>query len=54
VADDPAASRPQPTTPRRRTAPVDAVHRALRAAADPAKAPAMQAYMKSVMPYHGV
>ena len=27
---------------------------ALREAADPAKAPAMQAYMKSTMPYHGV
>jgi 3-methyladenine DNA glycosylase AlkD len=27
---------------------------ALRRAADPQKAPAMQAYMKSVMPYHGV
>lgn len=31
-----------------------AVRRALRAAADPAKAPAMQAYMKSEMPYRGV
>ena len=27
---------------------------ALREAADPARAPAMQAYMKSSMPYHGV
>jgi DNA alkylation repair enzyme len=34
---------------------VDAVRRALRAAADPTKAaPEMQAYMKSAMPYHGV
>jgi 3-methyladenine DNA glycosylase AlkD len=33
---------------------VDAVRRELRAAADPAKAPGMQAYMKSAMPYHGV
>jgi 3-methyladenine DNA glycosylase AlkD len=33
---------------------VDEVRRALRAAADPAKAPGMQAYMKSAMPYHGV
>jgi 3-methyladenine DNA glycosylase AlkD len=33
---------------------VDAVRRELRAAADPAKAPGMQAYMKSEMPFHGV
>jgi 3-methyladenine DNA glycosylase AlkD len=33
---------------------VDAVRAALAAAADPAKAPAMQAYMKSAMPYLGV
>jgi 3-methyladenine DNA glycosylase AlkD len=33
---------------------VDAVRRGLRAAADPAKAPGMQAYMKSEMPFHGV
>jgi 3-methyladenine DNA glycosylase AlkD len=33
---------------------VDAVRRALRAAADPARAPGMQAYMKSAMPFHGV
>jgi 3-methyladenine DNA glycosylase AlkD len=33
---------------------VDAVRRELRAAGDPGKAPAMQAYMKSAMPYHGV
>ena len=26
----------------------------LRAAGDPAKAPAMQAYMRSALPYHGV
>ena len=32
----------------------DALRRSLRAAADPAKAPAMQAYMKSAMPYLGV
>ncbi len=31
-----------------------AVRKALAAAADPKKAPAMQAYMKSEMPYHGV
>jgi 3-methyladenine DNA glycosylase AlkD len=30
------------------------LRKALRLAADPAKAPAMQAYMKSAMPYHGV
>ena len=30
------------------------VRRALKAVADPAKAPQMQAYMKSEMPYHGV
>jgi hypothetical protein len=30
------------------------LRRELRRAADPAKAPAMQAYMKSAMPYHGV
>jgi 3-methyladenine DNA glycosylase AlkD len=33
---------------------VDAVRRALREAADPAKAPGMQAYMKSALPFHGV
>ena len=33
---------------------VDAVRRELRAAADPAKAPGMQAYMKSELPFHGV
>jgi 3-methyladenine DNA glycosylase AlkD len=33
---------------------VDAVRRELRAAADPAKAPGMRAYMKSEMPFHGV
>jgi 3-methyladenine DNA glycosylase AlkD len=33
---------------------IRAVRQALRAAADPAKAPAMQAYMKSEMPYLGV
>jgi 3-methyladenine DNA glycosylase AlkD len=33
---------------------IRAVREALRAAADPAKAPAMQAYMKSEMPYLGV
>ena len=30
------------------------VRRALKRAADPARATAMQAYMKSPMPYHGV
>lgn len=30
------------------------LRKALRKVADPAKAPIMQAYMKSVMPYHGV
>jgi 3-methyladenine DNA glycosylase AlkD len=30
------------------------LRRELRAVADPARAPAMQAYMKSTMPYHGV
>jgi 3-methyladenine DNA glycosylase AlkD len=30
------------------------VRKALQVAADPAKAPVMQAYMKSAMPYHGV
>lgn len=33
---------------------IKTVRAALVAAADPAKAPAMQAYMKSAMPYHGV
>jgi 3-methyladenine DNA glycosylase AlkD len=33
---------------------LDTVRRALEAAAEPAKAPQMQAYMKSEMPYHGV
>jgi 3-methyladenine DNA glycosylase AlkD len=31
-----------------------ALRKALQKAADPARAPAMQAYMKSVMPYHGL
>jgi 3-methyladenine DNA glycosylase AlkD len=45
---------------RARTAPdagralIEAVREGLRAAADPAKAPQMQAYMKSSMPFHGV
>lgn len=30
------------------------IRRGLRAAADPAKAPGMQAYMKSDLPYYGV
>ena len=33
---------------------IAAVRRELRASADPAKAPAMRAYMKSAMPYYGV
>jgi 3-methyladenine DNA glycosylase AlkD len=33
---------------------VDAIRTDLAAAADPTKAPAMQAYMKSAMPFHGV
>ena len=33
---------------------IDAVRAALRAVADPARAPAMQAYMKSTMPFLGV
>ena len=33
---------------------VAAVRRELKAAADPARAPAMRAYMKSAMPYYGV
>ena len=33
---------------------IEAVRSGLRAAADPARAPKMQAYMKSAMPYHGV
>jgi 3-methyladenine DNA glycosylase AlkD len=39
-----------------RTAPglLKTLRRALRQAGDPIRAPAMQAYMKSVMPYHGV
>ncbi len=42
--------------PRRSPTPVDLMRlrSALRGAADPAKAPQMQAYMKSSMPYHGV
>jgi 3-methyladenine DNA glycosylase AlkD len=34
--------------------PLQALRHELQRAADPAKAPAMQAYMKSAMPYHGV
>jgi 3-methyladenine DNA glycosylase AlkD len=45
---------PDPTTTVADHALVDAVRRELAAAADPAKAPGMQAYMKSAMPYHGV
>jgi 3-methyladenine DNA glycosylase AlkD len=41
---------PEPRT----TALLTEVRRKLVAAADPARAPAMQAYMKSAMPYHGV
>ena len=33
---------------------IAAVRRELRAASDPSRAPAMQAYMKSAMPYYGV
>jgi 3-methyladenine DNA glycosylase AlkD len=33
---------------------LQSIRRALVAAADPRRAPAMQAYMKSTMPYHGV
>jgi len=33
---------------------IDDVRRSLREVADPSKAPAMQAYMKSTMPYYGV
>jgi 3-methyladenine DNA glycosylase AlkD len=33
---------------------IDEVRHGLRAVADPSKAPAMQAYMKSAMPYYGV
>src|ERR1051325_3174371 len=33
---------------------IDALRRELAAAADPARAPGMQAYMKSSMPYYGV
>jgi 3-methyladenine DNA glycosylase AlkD len=33
---------------------IEDVRRSLREVADPAKAPAMQAYMKSAMPYYGV
>jgi 3-methyladenine DNA glycosylase AlkD len=60
VANDRAARRPLGDPSRDRAtagadrALVDAVRRALRAAADPARAPGMQAYMKSAMPYHGV
>jgi len=60
VADGPAARRPPAIADRDHAtaaadrALVDAVRRELRAAADPAKAPGMQAYMKSAMPYHGV
>jgi 3-methyladenine DNA glycosylase AlkD len=50
MADGPAA-RPPAIADR---ALVDAVRRELAAAADPAKAPGMQAYMKSAMPFHGV
>jgi 3-methyladenine DNA glycosylase AlkD len=60
VADGPAAGRPPAIADRDHAttaadrALVDAVRRELRAAADPAKAPGMQAYMKSTMPFHGV
>ena len=60
MADGPAARRPPAIADRDHAttaadrALVDAVRRELRAAADPAKAPGMQAYMKSAMPYHGV
>jgi 3-methyladenine DNA glycosylase AlkD len=60
MADGPAARRPpatadpDPATIAADRALVDAVRRELAAAADPAKAPGMQAYMKSAMPYHGV
>ena len=33
---------------------IEDVRQSLRALADPDKAPAMQAYMKSAMPYYGV
>jgi 3-methyladenine DNA glycosylase AlkD len=33
---------------------IDDIRRSLQEVADPAKAPAMQAYMKSLMPYYGV
>jgi 3-methyladenine DNA glycosylase AlkD len=33
---------------------IDDIRHSLREVADPSKAPAMQAYMKSAMPYHGV
>jgi 3-methyladenine DNA glycosylase AlkD len=60
VANDRAARRPLGDPSRDRAtadadrALLDAVRRALHAAADPARAPGMQAYMKSAMPYHGV
>jgi 3-methyladenine DNA glycosylase AlkD len=60
MAEGPAARRwpvmadRDPATAGADRALVEAVRRELRAAADPAKAPGMQAYMKSAMPYHGV
>jgi 3-methyladenine DNA glycosylase AlkD len=50
----PAIAGRDPATAAADRALVDAVRRELRAAADPAKAPAMQAYMRSVMPFPGV
>jgi 3-methyladenine DNA glycosylase AlkD len=42
------------TTTRRGAAMIGRLRSALAAAADPKRAPAMQAYMKSAMPYYGV
>ncbi|MFA7248533.1 MAG: DNA alkylation repair protein [Dehalococcoidia bacterium] len=50
----PPRARAASATPRADRALIEAVRAGLRAAADPAKAPRMQAYMKSEMPYFGV
>ena len=47
-------SRDGPAAPTTRRTLVDAIRRGLASRADPGKAPAMQAYMKSAMPYRGV
>jgi len=49
-----AAAAWPPATPHADRALIDAVRAALAAAADPVKAPEMQRYMRSALPFHGV